>query len=373
MLNPRLFAIRVNGSQPQRQRSSAPATYHKKPNSNFSTKSQPKKLRCAILDDYQNVSLNMADWSALSNKVELVPFHHKFTDEKQLIDSLKNFQIAVIMRERTPFTSSVFSQLPELRLLVTSGMRNAAIDLKSAEQRNVVVCGTKSFSEPPAELTWGLILALARNIVQEHNAFHSNGFWQSTVGTDLKGKNLGILGLGKIGSQVARVGNAFGMSVHAWSQNLNLERASKEGVTLCLTKDELLEKSDFLSIHLVLSERTKGLIQWEDFIKMKRSAYFINTSRSQIVDQAALVKALQSKTIAGAGLDVYEHEPLEHNHPFRVLNNVVTTPHLGYVTKKNYKTYFAEAVEDITAFLEGKPIRILSAQQNLPVNQVHKI
>jgi phosphoglycerate dehydrogenase-like enzyme len=318
------------------------------------------KLHCAILDDYQHAALTMADWSSISDMVKVTPFHHYFTDEDDLVAAISECHIVVIMRERTPFRASLFARLPHLELLVTSGMRNAAIDLAAAAKHGVIVCGTASKPEPPAELTWALILGLARNLVQENQAFRTNGPWQSTVGVDLHGRQLGLLGLGKIGSLVARIGLAFGMELVAWSQNLTSERAKAVGVRLASSKEELLEISDFVSIHLVLSERTRGLIGAAELRRMRSSAYLINTSRAQIVDQAALVEALESGWIAGAGLDVFEIEPLPEDHVLRSLPNVLATPHLGYVTQANYRTYYQEAVEDIKAFLAGEPIRKLS-------------
>jgi phosphoglycerate dehydrogenase-like enzyme len=317
------------------------------------------KLRCAILDDYQNAALTMADWSAIADRVEVKPFHQHFDKEDELVDAIGDCDIVVIMRERTPFRAPLFARLPKLKLLITSGMRNASIDLAAAASHGVVVCGTASSSEPPTELTWALILGLARNIVQENNALRNNGPWQSSVGMDLYGKRLGLIGLGKIGSRVARIGAAFGMDVVAWSPNLTQERTDAVGVRLAASKEELLESSDFVSIHLVLSDRTKGLIGAEELKRMRPSAYLINTSRAPIVDQAALVEALQNGWIAGAGLDVFEIEPLPENHVFRSLPNVLATPHLGYVSQANYRTYYREAVEDIQAFLAGSPIRTL--------------
>lgn len=318
------------------------------------------KLRCAILDDYQNVALTMADWSSISDKVEVISFNEHFDTEDKLADVIGDFDIVVIMRERTPFRASLLARLPRLKLLITTGMRNAAIDLAAAASHGVVVCGTASNSEPPAELTWALILGLARQIVQEYNALRSNGPWQSTIGTDLNGKRLGLLGLGKIGSRVARIGLAFGMEVMAWSQNLTKERTDEIGVRLAASKEELLESSDFVSIHLVLSERTRGMIGAAELRRMRPSAYLINTSRARIVDQDALIEALQNRWIAGAGIDVFDIEPLPKDHVFRSLPNVLTTPHLGYVTQANYRTYYRDAVEDIQAFLSGSPIRRLS-------------
>lgn len=318
------------------------------------------KLRCAILDDYQNVAIELVDWSSVLDRVVVQSFNNHFENEEQLIEAISDFNIVVLMRERTPFTKTIFEKLPNLKLLVTSGMRNASIDLTAATYKGVTVCGTASMSEPPTELTWALLLNLARQITKENNEFRNNGPWQSTIGADLYGKRLGLLGLGKIGSRMAVIAQAFGMEVMAWSQNLAKEHADKFGVRLATSKEELLETSDFVSIHLVLSERTKGLIGKKELQLMKTSAYLINTSRAAIVDQEALIKALQENWIAGAGIDVFEMEPLPKNHPFRILPNVLATPHLGYVTEQNYSVYYREAVEDIQAFLNGSVLRRLN-------------
>jgi phosphoglycerate dehydrogenase-like enzyme len=318
------------------------------------------KLRCAILDDYQNVALQMADWSSISDRVEVTAFNRHFTEEDELVHTLHDYEMLVIMRERTPFRSSLLARLPRLKLLVTTGMRNASIDLEAASSRGVAVCGTSGNSEPTVELTWTLILGLARQIAEEHQAIKNNGPWQSTIGADLCGKQLGLLGLGKIGSKVAKVANAFGMNVMAWSQNLTHERTEDIGVRLASSKEELLSSSDFVSIHLVLGERTRGLIGASELALMKPSAYLINTSRAPIVDQAALIDALQNRRIQGAGLDVYDIEPLPRGHIFRSLPHVLTTPHLGYVSRGNYERFYRDAVEDIRAYLEGAPVRRLN-------------
>ena len=315
-------------------------------------------LRCAVLDDYQQVALKMADWSSLTN-VEVKSFAEHFGTESELVDAVEDAEIVVIMRERTPFRASLFAKLPRLQLLVTTGMRNAAVDLAAAATHGVTVCGTTSSSTPPAELTWALVLGLARNLVQENNALRKGDPWQRSVGVDLYGKQLGLLGLGKIGTQVARVGLAFGMEVAAWSQNLTEERAEAVGVRLAASKEALLERSDVVSLHLVLSERTEGIVGAAELARMRPSAFLINTSRARLVDQNALVEALKSGQIAGAGIDVFETEPLSNDDIFRTLPNVLATPHLGYVTEANYTTYYREAVEDIQAFLAGAPMRTL--------------
>lgn len=317
-------------------------------------------LKCAILDDYQNVALEMADWSIISEQVEVRVFHENFKKEEELIGAIADFDIVVIMRERTPFGASVLSRLPKLKLLITSGMRNASIDMKTASAHGITVCGTGSYSEPPLELTWALILGLARNVVKENQAIRGNGPWQSTLGVDLYGKHLGVIGLGKIGSRVARVAKAFGMKVVAWSQNLTEERTREEGVILAPSLEELLTTSDFVTIHLVLSERTRHLIAEKELKLMQSHAYLVNTSRAAIIDQEALVTALEEKWISGVGLDVYEQEPLPQDHVFRQFDNVLALPHLGYVSERNYRTYFSEAIEDIQAFIAGAPIRRLN-------------
>lgn len=321
------------------------------------------KLRCAILDDYQEVALKMADWSAVSDQAEVKSFNRHMEQEDELVEAIGDCDIVVIMRERTPFRASLLARLPRLKLLITTGMRNASIDLAAAASHGVTVCGTASKTEPPVELTWALILGLARHIAPEHHALRTNGPWQSTIGMDLYGKRLGLLGLGKIGSRVARVGQAFGMEVMAWSHNLTKERTEEVGVRLAASKEELLESSDFVSIHLVLSERTRGLLGTSELQRMRPYAYLINTSRAPIVDRNALIEALQNRWIAGAGIDVFDVEPLSQDDVFRTLPNVLATPHIGYVSTANYQTYYQDAVEDILAFLSGSPIRLLTQAQ----------
>ncbi|ETT37480.1 D-isomer specific 2-hydroxyacid dehydrogenase NAD-binding subunit [Paenibacillus sp. FSL R5-192] len=317
------------------------------------------KLRCAVLDDYQNVALTSADWGPLMDQVEIQTFNNYMGSEEKVIQELQDFDIVVLMRERTPFPEKVISQLPNLKLLITSGMRNASIDLKAAEKNGIIVCGTEGSSNPPTELTWALILGLSRQLVTENNALRSNRNWQSTVGLDLHGRTLGLLGLGKIGTRMAEIAQAFGMNVMAWSENLTQEKAEKHGVIWSETKEQLLAQSDIVSIHLVLSDRTRNLIGQAEFQLMKSSALLINTSRAGIVDQEAMVEALQRGVIAGAGLDVYEQEPLPVNHVMRTLPNVLATPHLGYVTRGNYEIYYNHTVENIAMFLKGTPIRQL--------------
>ncbi|MFF8371352.1 D-2-hydroxyacid dehydrogenase family protein [Streptomyces lydicus] len=315
--------------------------------------------RCAVLDDYQGVALSVADWSPLADAVDVRTLRQPFRSEDEVVAAIGDCEIVVAMRERTPFPASLLARLPRLRLLITSGMRNAAIDLDAAARHGVTVCGTASNAEPPVELTWALILGLARNVATENDALRTGGPWQSTLGADLHGRTLGLLGLGKIGTRVARIGLAFGMDVVAWSPNLTPERAAEAGVRAAVSKEELLESSDFVSVHLVLGERTRGLLGAGELRRMRPTSYLINTSRAAIVDQPALLQALRENWIAGAGLDVFEQEPLPADHPLRTLPNVLALPHLGFVTRRNYEGYFQQAVEDITAFLAGSPIRQL--------------
>ncbi|MFB7668241.1 D-2-hydroxyacid dehydrogenase family protein [Kitasatospora sp. NPDC056138] len=317
-------------------------------------------IRCAVLDDYQGVALTTADWSPIAEAVEVTSHQQHFRSQDELVAAIGDCEIVVVMRERTPFPAALFARLPRLRLLITSGMRNASIDLAAARAHGVTVCGTASSSTPPVELTWALILGLARNLTTENAALRSGGPWQSTIGADLSGRRLGLLGLGKIGSRVAAVGRAFGMDVVAWSRNLTADRCDQAGVQLASSLPELLTTSDFVSVHLVLGDRTRGLISAPELDLMKRSAYLVNTSRAAIVDRNALVAALSQGRIAGAGLDVFETEPLPDDDVLRTLPNVLATPHLGYVTQSNYRTYFTEAVADIAAFLAGTPIRTLA-------------
>jgi phosphoglycerate dehydrogenase-like enzyme len=315
-------------------------------------------VRVAILDDYQHVALQMTDWSALPADVEVQVFSDHLTDQDALVERLKNFEVVMAMRERTPFPRSLLERLPTLRLLTTTGMRNAAIDLQAATDRSVVVCGTGGVLSPTAELTWGLILALLRYIPREDQATRA-GQWQVSTGIGVQGKILGVIGLGNLGSQVATVGKAFQMPVIAWSQNLTAERAAQVGATL-VSKDELLSRSDIVTIHLVLSERTRGLLGARELALMKPTSYLVNTSRGPIVDEQALVTALQKKTIAGAALDVFDEEPLPLGHPLRHLENTVITPHLGYVTIETYRIFFDQTVENIRAFLNGAPVRVIN-------------
>ncbi|MFD7375209.1 D-2-hydroxyacid dehydrogenase family protein [Streptomyces mirabilis] len=317
------------------------------------------QFRCAVLDDFQNVASACADWSTLSDRVEVVSFAEHFATEDELAAALADFDFVVTLRERVAFPESLLNRLPRLKLLIASGMRNSVIDYAAAKAGGVTVCGTQSSSTPPVELTWALLLGLARGIVQENNALRDGGPWQSTVGADLHSRTLGLLGLGKIGSRVAQVGLAFGMEVIAWSRHLTKERADEVGVELASSKEELLASSDFISVHLALSDRTRGLLGAAELALLKPTAYLINTSRSAIVDQDALLAALHEGRIAGAGVDVFDVEPLPGNHPMRTAPRLLATPHLGYVSRANYARYYGQALEDIQAYLDGDPVRVL--------------
>jgi phosphoglycerate dehydrogenase-like enzyme len=316
-------------------------------------------LHCAVLDDYQGVARTIADWSPLAGRVEVRVLREHIRDREQLVAALEDCEIVVAMRERTPIDAELLARLPKLRLLVTTGMRNASIDLRAAAEAGVTVCGTESSGAPPVELTWALILGVARHVTVESEALRHGGPWQSTVGQDLSGRTLGLLGLGKIGTKVAAVGKAFEMNVLAWSQNLTAERAAEAGAELAADKYDLLRRSDFVSIHLVLSDRTRGLLGEQELRAMNPHAYLINTSRAAIVDEQALLRALREGWIAGAGLDVFATEPLPADDPLRTLPNVLATPHLGYVTERNYRIFYTQAVENIAAYLDGSPVRTL--------------
>jgi len=316
-------------------------------------------VRAAILDDYQNVALRLADWSPISKDVELKVFDKPFASQTEAIKALQGFTIVVGMRERTPFPRKVIEALPDLKLLITTGAKNNSFDIKACAERGITVCGTGGFGNPTTGITFGLMLELTRRIGFENARLKAGESWQITIGRDLEGLTLGIVGLGKLGQRVAGVGKAFGMKVLAWSQNLTPEKAKEAGVEFA-SKEDLFRNADFVSIHYQLGERSRGLITGEDIARMKKTAYLINTARAPIVDQAALLKALQDKTIAGAGLDVFEIEPLPLDHPYRKLDNVVITPHLGYVSEQNYRKYCPDIVEDIRAWLDGKPVRVIS-------------
>jgi len=315
-------------------------------------------LRCAILDDYQNVALTFADWSPVQGDVEVKVFNEHLGSAKNVIAALDGFAIVCAMRERTPFPRAVIEALPELKLLITTGMRNASIDLEAARANNVTVCGTPAFGNATAAIAVGLMLELVRHIGCENARLKAGAAWQTTIGLDLEGMTLALLGLGKLGARVAEIGRAFRMNVIAWSQNLTPERCREVGVEL-VSRDDLFRRADFLSVHVQLSQRTRGLIGANEFSLMRPTAYLINTSRGPIVDEAALIAALRERRIAGAGLDVFDVEPLPVGHPLRKLDNVVLTPHLGYVTAQTYQAFFAGMVDDIRAFLDGKPVRVL--------------
>ena len=312
----------------------------------------------AILDDYQGAALKFADWSAAKTKVQA--FNEHIADRGKLAKALADFEIVVAMRERTVFDRELFAKLPNLKLLVTTGMRNAAIDLEAASAHGVMVCGTEGAAHPTAELAWGLIISCLRKIPFENAGLRRGGRWQNSVGGDLNGKRLGVIGLGRLGSRVARVGKAFEMNVLAWSKHLTRERCIAAGAELAPSLDDVLRTSDIVTIHLVLSERTRGLIGARELGLMKSTAYLINTSRGPIVDERALIAALQQGKIAGAGLDVFDEEPLPAAHPFRTLENVVATPHLGYVSDDTYRIFYGQALEDVIAWMSGKPMRVLN-------------
>jgi phosphoglycerate dehydrogenase-like enzyme len=312
--------------------------------------------RCAILDDYQNVATKLADWSIPD--VEVKVFNEWFADQKAAVAALKGFSIICMMRERTPFLKATLEQLPDLKLLITSGARNASIDLDYAAERGITVCGTGAAGQPTAELAIGIMLELARKIGYESNRMKTGVPWQSTLGIELGGKTLGLLGFGKLGSKVGEIGKALGMTLIAWSQNLTAQAAKAGGATL-VSKEDLFRQSDFLSIHLQLSARSRGLVTAKDLGLMKPTAFLINTSRGPIVDEPALVSALGQRRIAGAGLDTFDIEPLPVQHPLRGLDNTVLTPHLGYVSQEGYKVYYTQMVENIKAWLAGSPVRVM--------------
>ena len=316
-------------------------------------------MKVAILDDYQNVSLIIGNFEKLKKDFDFQVFNQPFENEENIIEQLKDFDVLLVMRERTPINKKIISNLKNLKLIITSGMRNKSIDFLTAKEKNILVCGTDSSNSSTVELTWALILGLARNLREEAENMYQ-GYWQTTLGHELKGKTLGIIGLGKIGSQVSKVALAFGMNVIAWSENLKLSVA-KDNQVLAVTKVELLEKSDFVSIHTVMSNRTKNLITKKDLELMKETAFLINTSRGPIVNEFDLVEALEKNLIAGAGLDVYDIEPLPENHKLRFLSNALLLPHLGYVTKENYEVYYTQMFENLKSFAEGKPIRVIES------------
>ncbi len=314
-------------------------------------------LKVAILDDYQNVSEQFVDLEKLSGKYEFKIFSDPFIDEGEAIEKLASFEALLVMRERTPITKNLIDNLTKLKFIITSGLRNKSIDLKATKKRKIIVCGTESNIHPTPELTWALILGLARNLKAEIDNMYQ-GYWQSTIGVELKGKILGLIGLGKVGSQVAKIGKAFGMQVMSWSENLNLDTCKELGVLPC-TKEDLIKNSDFLSIHVQGGERYKNCITLKEMDKMKKTSFLINTSRGPIINEDDLIIALSTNEIAGAGLDVYEKEPLPENNKLRFLPNALLTPHIGYVTAENYNIYYSQMIESLESCVNGKPIRII--------------
>jgi len=312
-------------------------------------------LKVAVLDDYQNVFSQIININDYKSKYDFTIFNEPFQNELEATEALKKFEALFIMRERTKITKSLISNLPKLKFIMTSGTRNKAIDLNAAKEKKILVCGTEINSNPAAEITWALILGLLRNIKQEvDNMFQ--GYWQTTIGYELKGKRLGIIGLGKIGSQVAKIGQAFGMEVSAWSENLNLSEANKLNV-LPMSKEDLIKTSDILSIHVVLGDKYKNLITKKEFKQMKKSSFLINTSRGEIIKEKDLIEALENDEIAGVGLDVYSQEPLPQDHKLRFLPNAFLLPHLGYVTVENYSKFYFQMIENLNSCINNKPIR----------------
>jgi D-3-phosphoglycerate dehydrogenase len=314
-------------------------------------------LKVAILDDYQNVSQQFIDLEKLSGKYEIKIFSEPFVDEADVIEQLSDFEALLVMRERTPITKKIIENLTKLKFIITSGLRNKSIDLEAAQKRKIIVCGTESNTNPTPELTWALILGLARNFKEEIDNMYQ-GYWQTTVGVELKGKILGLIGLGKVGSQVAKIGKAFGMQVIAWSENLNLDTCKELDVLPC-SKEDLIKNSDFLSIHVQGGERYKDCITLKEMDKMKKTSFLINTSRGPIINEDDLIIALSTNEIAGAGIDVYDKEPLPENNKLRFLPNALLTPHIGYVTAENYTTYYNQMIESLESCVNGKPIRII--------------
>jgi D-3-phosphoglycerate dehydrogenase len=312
-------------------------------------------LKVAILDDYQNVSQQFVDLEKLSGKYEFKIFSEPFIDEADALDQLADFEALLIMRERTPMTKNLIDNLSKLKFIITSGLRNKSIDLDAAKKRKVIVCGTESNIHPTPELTWALILGLARNLKEEIDNMYQ-GYWQTTVGIELKGKILGLIGLGRVGSQVAKIGKAFGMQVMAWSENLSLDKC-KELDVLPSSKEDLIQNSDFISIHVQGGARYKDCIKLAEFDKMKKSAFLINTSRGPIVNEDDLIIALSTNVIAGAGIDVYDKEPLPSGHKLRFVPNALLLPHVGYVTAENYSIFYTQMIENLEACVAGKPIR----------------
>jgi D-3-phosphoglycerate dehydrogenase len=317
------------------------------------------RLRCAILDDYINLTLGITDWSKVKDRVDITVFNQPFASAEAAADALKDFEIICAMRERTPFPRALFAALPKLKLLITSGMRNASIDMEAAKEHGVVLCGTQWARDPTAPLTMGLILELTRNIGRENARMHAGEPLQKFVGMEIEGKTLGVVGLGKLGTKVAKLAQAFGMNVIAWSPNLTPERSKEAGVGYA-TKEELFSTADIITVHVVLSQRSRGLVGAEDLARMKPTSYLVNTARGPIVDEAALLTTLQQRKIAGAAIDVFSVEPLPVEHPFRKLDNLVLTPHLGYVTEDSFRNHYTQMVEGIDSWIKGEPLRRLA-------------
>jgi D-3-phosphoglycerate dehydrogenase len=317
------------------------------------------RLRCAILDDYLNLTLDMADWSKVRDRIDITVFNEPFASTEAAASALKDFEIICAMRERTPFPRALFKALPKLKLLITSGMRNAAIDMEAAKEHQVVLCGTQWARDPTAPLTMGLILELTRNIGRESARMHAGEPLQKFVGIEIEGKTLGIVGLGKLGSKVAKMAQAFGMNVIAWSPNLTPERCKEAGVGYA-SKEELFATADIVTVHVVLSQRSRGLVGASDLARMKPTSYLVNTARGPIVDEMALLETLRQRKIAGAAIDVFSVEPLPVNHPFRELDNIVLTPHLGYVTAESFRNHYSQMVEGIDAWFKGETLRKLA-------------
>jgi len=317
------------------------------------------RLRCAILDDYLNLALTIADWSKVKDRVDITAFNQPFASQEAASSALQDFEIICAMRERTPFPRALFAGLPKLKLLITSGMRNAAIDMEAAKDHQVVLCGTQFGRDPTAPLAMGLILELTRNIGRENARMHAGEPLQKFVGIEIEGRTLGVIGLGKLGSKVSKLAQAFGMNVIAWSPNLTPERCKEVGVTYA-TKEELFATADVITIHVVLGPRSRGLVGSADLARMKPTAFLVNTARGPIVDETALLESLQQKQIAGAAVDVFSVEPLPVDHPFRKLDNMVLTPHLGYVTEDSFRNHYVQMVEGIDAWFKGEPVRKLA-------------
>jgi phosphoglycerate dehydrogenase-like enzyme len=316
-------------------------------------------LRSAVLDDYLNVALTIADWSRVGDRVDVTAFNEPFASPAAAASALEDFEIICAMRERTAFPRALLTALPRLKLLITSGMRNAAIDIEAARERGVVVCGTQASGDPTAALTMGLILELTRHIGRENARMHAGEALQKFIGLEIEGRTLGVIGLGKLGRRVAGLAQAFGMKVIAWSPNLTPQRCQEAGVDFA-SKQDLFATADIITVHMVLSQRSRGLVGREELARMKPTSYLVNTARGPIVDETALLETLQARRIAGAAIDVFSVEPLPVDHPFRKLDNIVLTPHLGYVTEESFGSHYRQMVEGIDAWLNGEPLRRLA-------------